>query len=155
MSDKKVTFEQAVKLKEMGFDEPCKYYYDLEFKESTFHVGDVGDTYKNSEITNGYGKEKFPMVSSPTLNEVVDWFLKVHSVWIFTYPVAPYVFDDEDYPKVVWVSKICSMFQVNFDRFIDADNGLAVNHHHTPDDAISAAIDHMLKVTYEKNYKHK
>lgn len=141
----KVTFEQAVKLKEKGFDEPCKYRYDTEFKELAFHIGDVGDTYKNSEITNGYGKLKYPMISAPTLNDVVDWFLEKHGFWLYTYPVAPFIVDDEDYPRIVWVSKICSLNQPNFEKFIDVDNGLAINHHRTKDDAISAAIDYILK----------
>jgi len=147
--DKKkyVTYDQAVKLKEKEFNEECKYFYDMEFKELTFHIGDVGDIYRNSEIVNGYGKLNYPMISAPRLTDVVDWLLKHHDIWVYTYPVKPFnPFEgDEHYPNIVWVSKVLSLKQVNFEKFIDADNGLAVNHHHTPEDAISAALDFLLK----------
>lgn len=72
-----VDFNTAILLKEKGFDEECKYYYDFEYKELSFHQGYVGDIYKNSEIKNGYGKKhKFPMVSAPEQWEVIEWFFK-------------------------------------------------------------------------------
>jgi hypothetical protein len=128
MEKKKVTFEQAVKLKEKGYDRQC---HDLFFEDGMSIEGSFIKAHDD--------------YLRPKLSEVVDWFLEEHGVWIYTYPVAPYIVDDDDYPKIVWVSKICSLNQINFEKFIDADNGLAINHHRTSDDAISAAIDYMLK----------
>ncbi len=148
MNKKKyVTYDQSVKLKEKEFNEECKYYYDTEFKELTFHIGYVGDTYRNSEIENGYGGLNHPMISAPRQDDVIEWLLEHHNIWVYTYPVKTFnpIGDDEHYPKIVWISKVLSLKQVNFEKFIDADNGLAVNHHHTPEDAISAAFDFLLK----------
>jgi hypothetical protein len=69
-----VTFEQAKWLKEKGFDEECKYYYDIEFKELTFHIGYVGDVYKNSELTDE--------ISAPEQHQVVEWLRVNHGIWV-------------------------------------------------------------------------
>ena len=90
-------------------------------------------------------REQFVEMFKEHNRDVVDTFLTEHGIHIYTYPVAPFVMDDEDYPRIVWVSKICSLNQVNFEKFVDEDNGLAVNHHRTKDDAINAAIKFLLK----------
>jgi len=88
---KYVTFEQAVWFKERGFDEECKYYYDLEYKKLTFHVEDL---WKNSEIENGYPAGTFPkcrkyptpMISAPEQWMVAEWLRLNHGIWITPIP---------------------------------------------------------------------
>jgi hypothetical protein len=123
-----VSFEQAWKLKDKGLNFWCKYRY-------TDFNGRIQLEENASEI--------FPY--APEQHQVVEWLITNHGIWIYTYPVAPFVIDGEDYPKIVWVSKICSLNQVNFEKFIDADNGLAVNHHRSPQEAYSAAFDYILQ----------
>ena len=65
MNKEFVPYELAVKLKELGFDEPCLTCYDkLEMIAS--HSKNVFD-YKNYN-TSGY------MVSRPTFSQVFRWF---------------------------------------------------------------------------------
>jgi hypothetical protein len=70
-----VTFEQAKWLKEKGFNEECKYYYDIEFKELTFHIGYVDDIYKNSELEDE--------ISAPEQHHVVEWLRLKYGIWVY------------------------------------------------------------------------
>lgn len=141
-SRKYVSFQTAIQLRDKGFDEECSHHYDFEYQELSKHFE---DKWRNSEIKNGISKLKYPMVSAPLITDVVDWFLDEHGYYIYSYPVAPFVTDDEDYPRIVWVCKICSIKQVNFEWFINEDNGLAVNHHRTKEQALESGIRFLLK----------
>jgi hypothetical protein len=140
-----ISFPIAKLLKEKGFDDECKYYYD-ENEELTFHIGYIGDIWRNSEIKDGlpYTKEKSPCISAPTIAHVVMWLYEKHGIWIYSYPVQPLVLDDEEYPKTVWVVKCLSMNQIMFEKFIDAKNCLAINHHASPTDAYESAFEYAL-----------
>ena len=83
-------------------------------------------------------------VSAPTIAEVVMWLYEEKSVWIYSYPVQPFSDGEEDYPKTVWISICVLMNQVMFEKFVDADNGLAINHHKCPITAYEAAIEYVL-----------
>ena len=80
-----VTFEQAKLLRDKGFDEECKWCYDLEYQELFFHVEDI---WKNSEIQNGYPEGVFerlgkhPMVSAPEQWQVCEWLRVEKGIWI-------------------------------------------------------------------------
>lgn len=80
-----VSFELAKLLKEKGFDDECKYYYD-EDEELNFHIGFIGDVWRNSEIKDGlpYNKEnhRSPCVSAPTITEVIMWLHEKHKIWL-------------------------------------------------------------------------
>jgi hypothetical protein len=133
-----VTFEQGKLLKKKEFKlEKCKEYFtDGTYSESNDPKGVFMEAVKHNKVIS---------CLMPEQHQVVEWLRVNHGIWIYTYPVAPFVIDGEDYPKIVWVSKICSLNQVNFEKFIDADNGLAVNHHRSPQEAYSAAFDYILK----------
>ena len=89
-------------------------------------------------------KQKGYKWTFPTIADVVMWLYEKHGIWIYTYPVQPLVFDDEEYPKTVWVVKCLSMNQIMFEKFIDAKNCLAINHHASPTEAYEAAIFYVL-----------
>lgn len=136
----RVTRDIAVKLKDKGYNRPCTAYYsdlNLYDGELTDHNNTtIGDTEMHKRNAGHY--------SAPTITEVIQWFLDEHGFWVYTYPVAPWVQEGDDYPKVVWVGLISSLKQLNFEKFVDADNGLAVNHHHKPEDALMVAIDYLI-----------
>ncbi len=81
-----VTFEIAVLLNEKGFNEECKYFYYLNDKELSYHIGYIGDVWKNSEIKNGlpYIKQKYlsPCISAPTIPEVIMWLYNNYDIWV-------------------------------------------------------------------------
>lgn len=77
--------------------------------------------------------------------EIIEWLRILHGIWIYSYPVHPFNSDENnDYPKTVWVSKIISTNYRFEEKFINVDNGLAINHYNTPQKAYSAAFDYIL-----------
>jgi len=127
-----VTWEQAKLLKEKGFDEECKFYYDLGFKELTFHVE---DTWKNSEIQNGYPNGvfeklgKYPMISAPEQWQVVEFLRINHGIWVI---VLPELLNGE---KIRYYPSI-------FEKGVGED---IEQYFDTPQEAYSAAFDYILK----------
>jgi hypothetical protein len=65
-----VTYEQALKLKELGFDEPCLSHY----KNDT--LSDFFEIVKNSEIRN-VNNEVDDYISAPLKQQVFRWFRDV------------------------------------------------------------------------------
>ena len=74
------SFEVSKLLKEKGFDVECRWYYDTEFKEYTWHM--EYENFRNSEIENGYGKLRFPMISAPTHSVAIEWIRVNFGLWI-------------------------------------------------------------------------
>ena len=70
-----VNYNQALKLKELGFDEPCFGFYQLEYGEIRPIMVDDDEQYrltgyrtcKNSEIPKHY-------TSAPTFSQAFRWF---------------------------------------------------------------------------------
>lgn len=142
-----ITLEQAILLKEKGFNEKCGNYYVLDY--SSFKSTGIVKPFVGVEDGGIYlrtiSKSQPHMGLAPEQHQVIEWLLDTHGIWVYSYPVSPFNLDGDDYPKVVWVSKVVSLKQVNFEKFVNSDNGLAINHHHSPQEAISAAIDYILK----------
>ena len=137
-----VTFQQAKWLKEKEFNTKVISFFDNDKLSEPKDRKVDGFTIYNPINWNTVKPHYY---SRPEQHQVVEWLLVNHGIWVYTYPIAPFVTDGEDYPKIVWVSKICSLNQVNFEKFIDADNGLAINHHSSPQEAYSAAFDYIFK----------
>ena len=77
MQEQFVKYEQAVALKELGFDYPCFGYYIL--KDCQLYYDTIIDrkdnVFRNNTSLNYYGdlKEK---VAAPLKSQVFDWFRK-------------------------------------------------------------------------------
>lgn len=69
MKDLFVSFEEAVKLKELGFDEPCFFYYN-EAGESMCHapILETNSSYKHNEI------------SQVLYSQAFEWFRIKHNI---------------------------------------------------------------------------
>jgi len=90
--------------------------------------------------------DKKELFTAPEQWQVIEWLRINHSVWVYSYPIHPFNSDeDNDYPKTVWISKIISTNYKFEESFINSDNELAINHHHSPQEAYSAAFDYILK----------
>jgi hypothetical protein len=131
-----VTFEQAKLLKEKGFDVECKYYFDIEFKELTFHIGDVGDTYKNSELVD--------KISAPEQWQVIEWLRIKHGVWIYALPCADIIDDKTSTfkPNGKWISH-CDDVTIN-KPMVASDTIFISLEFNSPQEAYSAAFDYVL-----------
>jgi hypothetical protein len=125
--NKPVNSEIAKLLKEKGFNEKCKLLYkDGELINcKPYNVVDN----KTFQSTRYY--------IAPIIAEVVSWLYKKHGIWIYSYKITPFVDDEFPYPKYVWIS-ICD------EKFVDIDNGLAINHHNSLTEAYEAAIEYAL-----------
>lgn len=76
-----VTFTPSLRLKALGFDEPCFAFYQEEYVEAFLIMVDDDEQYrltgyrtcKNSEIPNHY-------VSAPTYSQAFRWFRENHNL---------------------------------------------------------------------------
>ena len=135
-----VDFNTAKLLKEKRLVADCKKYWvkytDTEYKE----MSDIQLEDLDREIGIG-GNLVIPKYEQW---QVVEWLRVNHGIWVYSYPIHPFNSDEDDgYPKTVWISKIISTNYVFQEKFIDSDNGLAVNHHNSPQEAYSAAFDYI------------
>jgi hypothetical protein len=77
-----VNYNQALKLKELGFDESCVGFYQLEYGEIRPCMVDDDEQYrltgwrtcKNSEIPKQY-------TSAPTFSQAFRWFRDTHNMF--------------------------------------------------------------------------
>lgn len=93
MKEQFVTYEIALKLKELGFNEKClaSYYTD---DERNYGKGDIYDCRRklSSSIDFDPFKEEFDnfyinsnetyYVSAPLWQQAIDWFLSQYNIWI-------------------------------------------------------------------------
>jgi len=74
-----VEYQEALALKELGFEDPCFSFYQVEYHEKLPVMVDDDDQYrisgfrtcKNSEIPNHY-------TASPTYSQAFRWFREQH-----------------------------------------------------------------------------
>jgi hypothetical protein len=77
-----VSYDISLKLKALGFDEPCLAFYQIEYVEVTPQLVDDSYEYKmtgfrtckNSEIPNHY-------TSAPSLRSAFEWFRDTHNLF--------------------------------------------------------------------------
>ena len=88
-----VSFEVAKLLKEKGFDEPCRtYYQDKEF------VDDVCTQYYQWN-----SKSPFGQISCPTLQMAMAWLREVHDIFIV---IEPYTYNYVDEKNSSYVASL-------------------------------------------------
>ena len=82
MNKEFVTYEQALALKELGFDEPCISYYfsdsifnDAAEEDDTLHPGDPRFYSDTNTSLSAYTKDelKYNSVSAPLYQQVFRW----------------------------------------------------------------------------------
>ena len=87
-----VTYEVALKLKELGFDEECLGYFGIqnELKIEISYNSDPNLIRRN-------------FISAPLWQQVIDWFREKHNIYIYIKPV----FDNLDKSEMYqWEMKI-------------------------------------------------
>jgi hypothetical protein len=137
MENKQITIEQY------------ESYCNLELLQKLYNKGfRFKLSTEGNRVTNNLAEQRFNEGDVSycdnyiTYSVLIEWLRVNHGIWIYTYSVAPYISEDEDYPKIVWVSKIQKFKE--FDIFVNTDNELAINHFNTPQEAYSAAFDYVL-----------
>lgn len=72
MNKEFVSYDQALKLKELGFDEPCFGYYN----NLGNYVEDYGKTNSNCNKLGMYGK----YCTAPLYSQIFRWFREKHNL---------------------------------------------------------------------------
>jgi hypothetical protein len=75
-----IPYEQALALKELGFDEPCFGYY-LDEKLNIFHSTSENDRI-NSKTIEIFSSD---VITSPTFSQAFRWFRKKYNIQGYIY----------------------------------------------------------------------
>ena len=102
MEEQFATYEIALELKELGFDEECIASYYTNIKENNTAKYDVRKKLNASfdynaftdEDDSGYirNSDKEYYISAPLWQQVIDWFREKQNIYI---NIEPITFDDE------------------------------------------------------------
>ena len=125
MNEDFVTYEQAVKLKELGFDwDTIAFYLEtvLITKIINWHTTNATD---------------LPIFSAPTLAQAQKW-LREKGIEVMSY---------YDYTTKTWIFEVCEIGDPHFYGYHSDDFGL---NKPTYEQALSAGIDQALKFLKEK-----
>lgn len=126
-----VSYEQALALKELGFDENYLAWY---------HKGKLTfNKLYNLQDLNGHARNS----SAPIKQQAFRFFQEKYGLHFYSFEIMP--FDDNlYYPRKVWIGKIN-------ETFIDINNGLAFNHFKTYEEAEESCLDKLIEIANEKN----
>lgn len=135
-----VTYEQAVKLKELGFNGYCNHYYHVNTKEFLPIQwldcdGDVSadDLYDNNP-PNVVITEK---IMAPTLSQATKW-LRSKNIEVLSY---------YDYTTKTWIFEVCEIGEPHSCGYHSDDFDL---NKLTYEEAISTGIDKALEIYFDK-----
>lgn len=140
MKEDFVTYSQAVKLKELGFDWECNHYYNTQYEKflpvEWFHYSsdvDADDLYESnppkSIITS--------RVSAPTLTQAQKWLREIKEIDIIVCPIIP---------------KNIKKYHCVIDKNNDLDFRLSMEKlHDNYESALSTGIDKVLEILKEDN----
>jgi len=127
MEEHFVNYNQALALKELGFDEPCFAY----FKDDEFQYPNLYEPFKNSE-------QKSWFVTAPLKSQVFKWFRDKHGLF-----VAPSVISYENDPYL-WFFEINSTI-LPIGTYLEGTDD-----YKTYEEAESACIDRLISIIKEK-----
>jgi transposase len=127
-----VTFEQAKRLKEKGFNLLCFYYYENKIlKEPYLENGSSTDTEFKVNLSDllEYFNKHSELISAPEQWQVIEWLRSNHEIWVVAFPELLNGNIVRYYP---------SIFQKGVGEDIE-------QYFDTPQEAYSAAFDYILK----------
>jgi len=75
-----IPYQEALELKQLGFDEPCFTYYKND------QLSDILELVKNSEMTN-VNNESDDYISAPTYSQAFRWFREKYGLCIVIKPI--------------------------------------------------------------------
>ena len=138
MKEQFVPYEQALKLKELGFDEECFTY----FKNGIIDLDDEGilEIYKNYDAHNDIDE----YISSPLWQQAFDWFRDVMLLDNF---IIPYWFIDGEYKVKKYTYSIEPSNR--FDEYFDCDS----DQYDTYEEAEFECLVKLIEIAKEQNVK--
>lgn len=120
-----VTYEQAIKLKELGFDWKCNHWYNF-LKE----LKTTGDYYSG----NQWSFQKTPAhADAPTLSQAQKWIYEKFGIWVDpTWSIIEHKFRW----VARWIGPLCNGYNQEISNII-FDN---------PFEALSSGLDRVLEI---------
>jgi len=88
-----VSLDQARALKELGFDEPCQYYYQKDYKyfgSNDDYMAISGSFFR--DLKNENWNSMPDLISAPTHEQVIEWFIGKNLIGTLEYRK----FDEKD-----------------------------------------------------------
>jgi hypothetical protein len=124
-------YPEALELKQLGFDEPCFTFYQVEYHENSPIMVDDNDQYritgfrtcKNSEIPSHY-------ISCPTYSQAFRWFREKHKL----------------------ISGVRTYFNIDFfyEIYVSVSHEITSDSYNTYEEAEQACLKEMIKIVKEK-----
>ena len=127
MNKEFVSYEQALALKELGFDEPCFGYYDNQIKELDIISIEVCERLCKHETH----------IKAPTFSQAFRWFREKHGLY-----TEMFVDDDKTFGFMI-------SYFVTGSR-IDKP---IVRSYNTYEEAEQACLDKLIEIVKTKNYE--
>lgn len=87
MNDLFVPYNIALQLKEIGFDEECFGYYRSLYPNYFVFFSDWKSGLRSITNSSGYEHESYFGPTSPFYDQVVNWFIEKHNIFIIPHPV--------------------------------------------------------------------
>ena len=96
MNKEFVPYEQALALKELGFDEPClAFYYD---KTKFLKLGETPEWLINKHKASYiFGSNKHDVTLAPTFSQAFRWFREKHNLCGYTVTAPNYIKGESKY----------------------------------------------------------
>ena len=96
MKEQFVTYEIALKLKKIGFDEPCLAYW----KDNKIIIYSPND-----KITQKVVFDNYKGIKSPLYSQAIDWFREKHGIDIIIRPFTGDIVGEKTYASDIYISK--------------------------------------------------
>ena len=139
MNEDFVSYEQAVKLRECGFDEPCNSYYD-----KTCSNDDEYWHTTRGEVYNWNGLNSECQISAPTLWQAQKWLREVKKAVVVVAPETDMA-DYNDIPRDFLTGEWCYEIWVNGNT-----HRYGMASYPSYEQALSAGIEMTLKLIEKK-----
>ena len=140
------TYEQSLALKELGFDEPCISFYNMN-DDNKLAINAQFDSYnintnRNSIPIKSSYTGSLKTVSAPLKQQVFEWFIEKHDLFGKT---QPYISDVEPF-NLVWEFVILDL-NWGEDKDIHLNTRCSFV---SPKEAESACIDKLIEICKNK-----
>jgi hypothetical protein len=142
-----VPYQESLELKELGFNEKCYGYYTKNQEYFYFDVDDLSSAYtKNMDnlVVNSIDRLE---CTAPIFSQAFRWLLENYGLYPLLYIIKPFNDPEEKYPEEVWIGQVC---QSDKKQFVNTDNGLAINHFETREEAELECLRKLIEIVKNK-----
>ena len=129
-----IPYEQAISVKELGFDEPCFVYWVFDGVETTLSTSHNKSGWSMIGFKNNQMVKKAGLCTAPTYQQAFRWFREKHGLISYVHPLALLENDG------LWCYEITD-FSNNWDESFDI---------HSPEEAQLECLKKLIEIVKEK-----